>query len=382
MIIKEIYFDNDTGKLTLLTSDNNHFLCNLYGNPVIKFYPNITGIANGKQRKEFPQATIETPKPRIRSAYLPTTKKFECYSKYPRPLVAPLTNLPQNDVKAETKQTLINTLKEHFTNKTGNDIFSMKANEMKYLSYLHRPLSSNNRNEKTDINKIIKLIDDTIQSWKSKSEIETIKVRQSPMYKALTKFKRFLILTQNEEKFNKGRRLNEPDKEIKALYGSINRVINRKGLSSAKPKEVYKRRLTDLFHPIKIKINKREEQDISFISNSDNNDDYKKIKNEKDIKCYKELNINTECHTTKEDQMYFRRRTSLPKFKTEGDLFRKNTELLNRVNPMNALNEEKRAAFDYNQLKKRKERTILGLIAQGVQYNHKVNIKKKNLNII
>ena len=78
MIIKEIYFDNDTGKLTLFTSDNNHFLCNLYGNTVIKFYPNITGIANAKQRNESSQAAIETPKPRIRSAYLPSTKKFEC----------------------------------------------------------------------------------------------------------------------------------------------------------------------------------------------------------------------------------------------------------------------------------------------------------------
>ena len=382
MIIKEIYFDNNTGKLTLFTSGNNHFLCNLYGNPVIKFYPNITGVANAKQRNESSQTAIETPKPRIRSAYLPSTKKFECYSKYPRPLVAPLTNLPPNDIKAETKQNLINTLKEYFTNKKGNVIFSMKVNEMKYLSYMHRPLSSNNRNEKTDINKIIKLIDDTIQSWSSKSEIETIKVRQSPMYKALTKFKRFLILTQNEEKFNKGRKLNEPDKEIKVLYGSINRIINRKGLSSAKPKEVYKRHLTDLFHPIKIKINNRADQDISFISNSDDNEDFKRIKNEKDITCYKNLNINSASNTNNDNHMYFRRRTSLPKFNTEGDLYRKNKELLNKVNPRNAMNEQKRAEFDYQQLKKKKERTILGLIAQGIQYNHKVNIKKKNLNII
>jgi hypothetical protein len=49
--IKQINFDQQSGKLMLYDSNNNHYECNVYGDHLHQFLPNISGIASSKERK-------------------------------------------------------------------------------------------------------------------------------------------------------------------------------------------------------------------------------------------------------------------------------------------------------------------------------------------
>lgn len=53
LFIKEIYFDDVSGKIIIHDSDNNDYECNLYGEKVTKFLPNVTGFVGIHERKEL-----------------------------------------------------------------------------------------------------------------------------------------------------------------------------------------------------------------------------------------------------------------------------------------------------------------------------------------
>ncbi len=52
VFLKEIYFDEITGKIIIHDSNNNDYECNLYGEKITKFLPNVTGLLNFKERNE------------------------------------------------------------------------------------------------------------------------------------------------------------------------------------------------------------------------------------------------------------------------------------------------------------------------------------------
>jgi len=55
VFLREIYFDERTGKIKIHDSENNDYECNLYGEKVCQFLPNVTGFAGFKERKEMKQ---------------------------------------------------------------------------------------------------------------------------------------------------------------------------------------------------------------------------------------------------------------------------------------------------------------------------------------
>ena len=107
-VYKNLCYEMDTNKLMINDSENNQYLCDVFGRKKIKFLPNITGTINRYKypvnNTSFFQSTNFFPirnnttnnsnlnrlnntlnKKQIN--YFPTTRKFEGYSKFPRPLL-------------------------------------------------------------------------------------------------------------------------------------------------------------------------------------------------------------------------------------------------------------------------------------------------------
>jgi len=53
LFLKEIFFDEVSGKIKILDSNNNEYECNLYGEKITKFLPNITGFIGFNERNEL-----------------------------------------------------------------------------------------------------------------------------------------------------------------------------------------------------------------------------------------------------------------------------------------------------------------------------------------
>lgn len=55
VFLKEIYFDEISGKIKIHDSNNNDYECNLYGEKLTKFLPNLTGFIGFNERKDLKQ---------------------------------------------------------------------------------------------------------------------------------------------------------------------------------------------------------------------------------------------------------------------------------------------------------------------------------------
>ncbi len=49
---KLIWFDENSGELVLNDGNNNQFKCNIYGDKLPEFLPEISGTASFKERKD------------------------------------------------------------------------------------------------------------------------------------------------------------------------------------------------------------------------------------------------------------------------------------------------------------------------------------------
>jgi hypothetical protein len=53
--IKQIYFEEISGKLIILDTSENSYECDIYGDKKSQFLPNITGFSSYNKRKEMGQ---------------------------------------------------------------------------------------------------------------------------------------------------------------------------------------------------------------------------------------------------------------------------------------------------------------------------------------
>ena len=51
-IIKQIYLDENSNRIFIFDNQNNSYECNLYGDKLPKYLPEITGRANFQKREE------------------------------------------------------------------------------------------------------------------------------------------------------------------------------------------------------------------------------------------------------------------------------------------------------------------------------------------
>jgi hypothetical protein len=249
-LILNICYDMERGKLILSDNYNNHYFCDLFCRIKTKFLPNVTGQASFTQRQNFLSKNKKaqtqsnwhinrpnTSKPLILGKkgpvdYLPTTRRFEGYSKFPRPLSPPFSNIPDYQMKDEIKSDLISNLEKYFSDKnTKNKILNKNVNAG--LSYMTSDLNEFDC-MKVDNEKILDLIKKTLDAIKDKYSLKMKSLNKLPMYKALTQFSQFLMANKDTTIIN-NRQLSKPNMEIKKRYNYIQSSISRHGLKIGNP---------------------------------------------------------------------------------------------------------------------------------------------------
>lgn len=256
-LILNISYETETGKLILSDNYNNHYLCDLFGRIKTKFKPNVTGQASYTQRQYIESAKTLYPinKKNIKKTkteetfnrpntsktifigkkgptdYHPSIRRFEGYSKFPRPLSPPFSNLPDHELKDEIKTELVKHLERHFsTNLTKSIILNNNFNQG--LSYLTSDLNEFDC-MKVDNEKILALIKRTLDALREKYLLKMKIFHKDPTVKALTQFSKYLLANKETTIIN-DRKLPGPNREIKKRYEYIHSAISRHGLFKKK----------------------------------------------------------------------------------------------------------------------------------------------------
>ena len=268
-LILNLTYEAETGRLILSDNYDNHYLCDLFGRIKTKFLPNITGQASYLERKNFNSArnfqskknknenlqTEEntdrplTSKPLFSIKkevinYHPIIRKLGGYSKFPRPLSPPFTNMPDYKLKDQIKAELIQHLEKFFSENYTKELFK-KNYTSKGLSYLTLDLNEFDC-VKVDNEKILSLINQTLKSIKENYNYKISVYYKLPIVKALSQFSKFLLANKDTTIIN-NRKLTEPNPKIKKRYTYIHSAISRHGLdkkNKAKNKYYYRNKLT------------------------------------------------------------------------------------------------------------------------------------------
>ena len=271
-VIKNICYEMDTNKLMINDSENNHYLCDIFGRKRIKFLPYITGTLNRYkypnllQEKNFSYLQTKNFSP-IKSSlrkhtistfsnnmitnkkqtnYFPTIRKFEGYSKLPRPVGPPFSNVPDYEIKEKDKRKLINDLSSYYDDYLAkNDV--IRKNENNGLSYLTGDLNEFD-SIRHDTEQSLKLIENTMNNFREEYRLKLNIMHKNPNVKALNQFKKNLLLNKDSKVIN-GRQLGEPCEKIKKNYRIIQSIVNRCGLSLEK--KIDKNNLTNIYNKIK-----------------------------------------------------------------------------------------------------------------------------------
>ena len=247
---KNLCFNMDNGKITINDNKNNQYNSDIYGRKRPKFLPNITGLHNryinnytfsNNTQNIFRKNKLSNLKissytlsndsmennsnsiNKKKVNYTPIIRKFEGYSKFPRPKGPPLLNIPNYEINEKNKRKIIDNLSNYF-----NENFSAKndisrKNENKGLSYLTK-----NLNEfdiiKYDIEKLQKLIKNNLDEIKLKYNLKKNLYKKDNKVKALNEFNLNISENKNAKTIN-GRILQEPDDKMKRYYKIINTMI-------------------------------------------------------------------------------------------------------------------------------------------------------------
>ena len=267
-LILNLTYEAESGRLILSDNYNNHYLCDLFGRIKTKFLPNITGQASYIERKNFNSARNFQPKNKKENLkteensdrpltskplfsikkevinYHPIIRKLEGYSKFPRPLSPPFSNMPDYKLKDQIKTELIQHLEKFFSENYTKKLFRNNYTS-KGLSYLTLDLNEFDC-VKVDNEKILSLINQTLKSIKEKYNYKISLYYKLPIVKALLQFSKFLLANKDTTIIN-NRKLAEPNPKIKKRYEYIHSAISRHALdkkNSAKKKYYYRNKLT------------------------------------------------------------------------------------------------------------------------------------------
>ena len=248
---KNLCYDIDNGKLTINDSENNKYKSDIFGRKIPRFLPNISGIHNryinnysNNNQNTFRKSKLSNlkissftlPNDSISSNsnnnhnkkkinYTPVIRKFEGYSKFPRPKGPPLLNIPNYEIKEKNKRKIIDNLgiyfSENFTAK--NDI--IRKNENKGLSYLTKNLNEYDT-IKSDTEKLQKLIKNNLDEIKLKYQLKENLYKKDNVVKALNEFNFNISENKNNGIIN-GRILQEPNDRMKRYYKIINTMLKK-----------------------------------------------------------------------------------------------------------------------------------------------------------
>ena len=270
-IIKNLNYDIDTGRFTLIDNQNNGFVCDMFGRQKNTFKRNITGISNRYQLKplfiedanekkktlsplHYSNNNIMNPKNfktienKKSINYHPFRRRFDEAYGLPKSLVVPFFNEKEGDLKEKNKRELIEHLKTYFSNY--HNVSIKNENDKCALSYITCDLNDNKLSLE-DNKKLIKLIDNTILKYREEYKFKLNILYKNPVVKALKKFKNYIILNQGTNVID-GYKLNETKEEIKDKFEIIKtniknyypkalerRIINEKKIEAYRNKNYF-----------------------------------------------------------------------------------------------------------------------------------------------
>jgi hypothetical protein len=218
MVIKQIYFDEDTGKLMLSDGDNHHYLCNIYGDKLTEFIPNVSGCLT---REERGLHLVNMDRYKLSNkAYLPNIKCFEGYAPFPRPRVTPLGNCEEFDKQKHNKEKLIALLKLNFKCPKVLELFESKTND----GYEHYTAPLAQDSTKDDRLRLIKIIDDYFEEYRRKNKYKLNMMPKDVTVKALKRFRKLLI-DNIDINIIHGRPIASPGKYIKKKYEEVSKQM-------------------------------------------------------------------------------------------------------------------------------------------------------------
>ena len=281
-ITKNLCYNMDTNKFMINDSENNHYQCDIFGRKKIKFLPFITGAMNrykypiklqdynasfqtndfsppNTKRKNISTSFTNTNSPKRSKRqidYHPIIRKFEGYSKFPRPIGPPLTNIPDYEIHEKDKRKLIDNLNNYFDEASAKKNI-LRKNENKGLTFLTADLNEYD-SIKHDTEESLKLIENSMNDFREIYKLKLNIMHKNPNVKALNQFKKNLLLNKNSKIIN-GRILDEPCDKIRKNYNLIQSIVNRTGLSCDRKNE----RPSNFYNKIS-KFTKKNRTDSKF----------------------------------------------------------------------------------------------------------------------
>ena len=241
---KYLYRDNDTGKIMVTDYNNHEHRTDIFGRRLKYFLPNISGMLSGINRSNLglkmnsskslnnisgnKNFNIGSKKKELFCNYTPGIKKIDGYQFIPKPISIPFYNDERSLLPNRVKNKLNNNLKKYYS----QDNDKIKKNNDFRLSYLNKGLS-NDKLILKDENKIMTLIDKSLEELKEENKIKLNSVEKNPTYIALNRFKKTIIDNNTKSLY-----LNfiEPPIEIRDKYKILNNVIKNR-LSELKKKQ-------------------------------------------------------------------------------------------------------------------------------------------------
>ena len=281
-ITKNLCYNMDTNKFMINDSENNHYQCDIFGRKKIKFLPFITGAMNrykypiklqdynasfqtndfsppNTKRKNISTSFTNTNSPKRSKRqidYHPIIRKFEGYSKFPRPIGPPLTNIPDYEIHEKDKRKLIDNLNNYFDEASAKKNI-LRKNENRGLTFLTADLNEYD-SIKHDTEESLKLIENSMNDFREIYKLKLNIMHKNPNVKALNQFKKNLLLNKNSKIIN-GRILDEPCDKIRKNYNLIQSIVNRTGLSCDRKNE----RPSNFYNKIS-KFTKKNRTDSKF----------------------------------------------------------------------------------------------------------------------
>ena len=233
---KCLYRDTDTGKIILTDYNNNEHRTDVFGRRLKSFLPNISGMLSGINRSNISikmnasnsMNDIGENKNNLNSKknknlyhnYTPGIQKIDGYNFIPKPISIPFYNEDKSLLPDKVKNKLNHNLKRYYSEKNEK----IQKNNNFRISYFNKDLNNNQMKEK-DENRIITLINKSLEELKEENKIRLNSVEKNPQYIALNSFKKTI-----EDNNKKSIYLNfkETPIEIKDKYNILQNVIRNR----------------------------------------------------------------------------------------------------------------------------------------------------------
>ena len=249
--IKQIYKDNDTGKIIITDYNNNKYETDIFGRKTKNFLPKITGVIPGSERRKLNLIKYNNhsvspsnnntifdeneEKNHFHSKkiinYYPKINRLDGFSFFPRPISHPFYNIPDFEMKNNLKKEINKKIKEYYNNE--NKIKNITNNKI-ILSYLTNDLNEYDIRE-NDKEKLINLLGQNIEELKDEYKMKLNSIDKDPYYIALMQFRKKLLLSKKNQI-----KLNEASNEIKKQYHILFKVMNNNS-SNKKQKLINKK---------------------------------------------------------------------------------------------------------------------------------------------